>query len=241
MNPDRAGGPGVVPPAAIKGIVFDVDGTLYSQLPLRVIMAALLVLHHLVQPSHFVRRLKIITSYRRAQEELRYLRLENRRCHQEQLRRAAEASGENAEYIEKTVTTWFEEKPLPYLSLCRRRGVVEVVKKLWQMNITLGVLSDYPAREKLRAMGIEEYFSVVVSASDPDVVGFKPGGNGFRVTAEKMGLHPSEVLYVGDRPEVDGVGASRAGMDFVLFGGGRGDGTCRVIDRLEELFDLLQK
>ena len=36
------------------------------------------------------------------------------------------------------------------------------------------------------------------------------------VAARKMGIDPSEILYVGDREEVDGIGASNAGMQVVI-------------------------
>ncbi len=38
------------------------------------------------------------------------------------------------------------------------------------------------------------------------------------VAAEKMKLQPSEILYIGDREEVDGVGATNAGMHVQMVG-----------------------
>jgi putative hydrolase of the HAD superfamily len=74
------------------------------------------------------------------------------------------------------------------------------------------VFSDYPAEDKLRALGLGDHFDVVVSAVDPDVGAFKPDARGFLVAAGRWNLQAGEVLYVGDRPDVDARGAAAAGM-----------------------------
>ena len=84
----------------------------------------------------------------------------------------------------------------------------------------MGVLSDYPAAEKLRALGIDHYFSIVLCATDPDVLGLKPRPNGFLAAARRWGLAPSEVLMVGDRADADGAGARAANMPCVIVASG---------------------
>jgi putative hydrolase of the HAD superfamily len=51
-----------------------------------------------------------------------------------------------------------------------------------------------------------------------DVNAFKPHPRGFLAAAERWGLAPDSILYVGDRPEVDAVGAAAAGMRCVVIG-----------------------
>ena len=63
-----------VMPAAIRGIVFDVDGTLYHQPPVRVLVLARLVARHLLAPRALARVARILGSFRRAMERLRAAR-----------------------------------------------------------------------------------------------------------------------------------------------------------------------
>ena len=74
--------------------------------------------------------------------------------------------------------------------------------------------SDGRAEEGLIAAGLRERFELVV---DSQLVGFeKPDPRIFEWALERMGLPPTEALYVGDLYEVDVVGARRAGMDVIL-------------------------
>lgn len=203
----------------IKGVLFDVDGTLYHQTLFRPIMIFLLVLLNIHNPKELFRKAKVIAVYRKAQENLRYSLQGSSSCSIRQIDFAINNTGESYAYISKTIMEWFEKRPLPFLRLCRRRGLNFVLGQLCQKGFKLGVFSDYPAQDKLRALRVYEYFSIIVSANDPEIKGFKPNTNGFAVAARKMGLEPSEILYVGDRAEVDGVGASAAGMPVVILKG----------------------
>src|SRR5215469_4197333 len=58
--------------ARIKGMVFDLDGTLYRQEPVRRGIAWRIVRAHLVQPLRGIRTVRILYAYRHAQETLRW-------------------------------------------------------------------------------------------------------------------------------------------------------------------------
>ena len=58
--------------------------------------------------------------------------------------------------------------------------------------------------------------SAALCATDPEINAFKPYPKGFLHACTLWGLRPEEVLYVGDRPEVDAVGALNAGMPCVI-------------------------
>jgi HAD superfamily hydrolase (TIGR01549 family) len=84
----------------------------------------------------------------------------------------------------------------------------------------LGVFSDFPAWEKLKALEIEEFFDVALSAHDTGVQRFKPDPRGLHAVLEQLGVKPEEAIYVGDRPSIDGVAAQRAGLRFLVAGDG---------------------
>lgn len=199
----------------IKGILLDVDGTLYCQTPLRMVMAILLLLSNFYNPRELFRKLKVIIQYRKSQELMR-TGGNQKECDKNQIMYTAESTGEHPSYISAVIKEWFEERPLPFIPLCRKRGMKKAIYEWYKNGIRLGVFSDYPVEAKLNALGIAGFFTAIVSANDPDVHGFKPDTNGFAVAARKMGLAPSEVLYVGDREEVDGVGAINSGMKSAI-------------------------
>jgi len=203
----------------IKGVLFDVDGTLYHQIPLRAIMIILLVLLNIHNPKELFRKAKVIIAYRKAQEKLRHSCQGSSDCSIRQIDLAISNTGESRGYVSETIIEWFEKRPISFLRLCHRRGLNSVLDLFHQKGIKLGVFSDYPTWDKLLALKVYEYFSTVVSANDPEVKGFKPKTNGFTVAARRMGLKPSEILYVGDRAEADGAGASAAGMPVVILKG----------------------
>ena len=111
------------------------------------------------------------------------------------------------------------ERPLPYLRRCRRPGLLELLEDLQNRGIKLGFFSDYPVLRKLQALEVDGYGSVHLSSGEPTINAYKPRPDGFLRAAELLDLPPAEVLYVGDRPEVDAVGAANAGMSCVIVGG----------------------
>ena len=224
----------------IRGILFDVDGTLYHPTPLRLIMVSLLLLTNIHKPKELIKTIRVIAAYRRAQETLRTCAQRQKDYPKRQIDLASKQTGESSAFVSEVVKEWFEKKPVSYLRLCRRRGMENVIGLLHQRGFRIGVYSDYPVEEKLHALGISHFFTVIISASDPEVKGFKPETNGFSVTARRMGLKPAEILYVGDRPDVDGAGASAAGMQVVILNGLFKKRTTCEYPSISSCYDLLK-
>jgi phosphoglycolate phosphatase/putative hydrolase of the HAD superfamily len=197
-------------------VLFDLDGTLYNQLPLRGMMILMLVFHYGWNPGLLIRNVKIIAAYRRAQERMRRLAEHNSDLLPGQIDMTVEATGESRAYVSATLNEWFETKPLGLLRFCKKRGVDEVLCALKKRGFILGVFSDYPVEDKLNALGIRHYFRSAISSQDEEVNGVKPHTNGFEIAAKQMGLAPEQVIYVGDRADVDGKGAILAGMKPVI-------------------------
>ena len=128
----------------------------------------------------------------------------------------ATRSGGEAATVESIVTEWMYQRPLKYLKLCRRRGVEAFFDFLQRQHILIGVFSDYPATDKLRALGLASAVSLTLCATDPDINALKPHPKGFLRACTLWGVPPEQVLYVGDRPEVDAVGAAAAGMPCAI-------------------------
>jgi HAD superfamily hydrolase (TIGR01549 family) len=147
-----------------------------------------------------------------------------------QFERVAARLDIDAREVERVITEWMMRRPLKHLRLVRRRGLLQLLSHLAARNIRIGALSDYPVHEKLRALGVADYFSLGLCTTDREINAFKPHAKGFQYACEHWGIAPQEVLYVGDRPETDGVGAAAAGIRCVIVGRG-GIGHSGGIDR----------
>ncbi len=206
-------------PAPLRAILLDVDGTLYYQQPLRVLMAAELSTLPLRLMSckaafSIIRRL---LCFLKSREDLRQIGLpEDLLISELQYVKTGERIGESPELIEQAVKDWMCQRPLKYLKFCRRKGLEEFFATAQSKKIKIGVFSDYPSQEKIEALGIGEWVKLRLCATDKDINAFKPHPRGFLRACEIWGVEPKEVLYIGDREEVDARGAAAAGMPCII-------------------------
>jgi FMN phosphatase YigB (HAD superfamily) len=205
--------------AVIRAVLFDVDGTLYHQDRLRLCMAAELAASPVTLGSiqSSARVVRVLRTYRRVHEEMRRLSVDETRLADFQIAETARREQVSEHEVQAVVAEWMMRRPLKYLPWCRRRGLVGLLSRLRQQDQQLGVLSDYPARDKLAALGIERFFSQVLCTTDRHINALKPHPRGFLLACESWGLHPEEVLYVGDRSDVDAGGAAAAGIRCAVF------------------------
>ena len=211
----------------IRAVLFDVDGTLYHQPPLRLLMAGELGLaswvHH--APWNVPRLWRMLSVFRAVREELRALGLSDEPLARLQYTRAAERAGVPVNDMEDAVEEWIYKRPLKYLPRVVRGGMAEVLSALDARGLRVGAFSDYPVAEKLQAMGLRALMSLEVDATSEMVNAFKPHPRGLEVACERWGLPPGDVLYVGDRAEVDARGAAALGMPCAIVGGSGARGT----------------
>jgi len=243
IAPSSGPRPGVRNPVTggrIAAVLFDLDGTLYRQRPMRALMALELATLALRSPLQAPVTWRVLSEFRRAQETLRGQATE-RGAGLEQLQLTARQTGLSVEQVETLVAEWMIERPLKYMARCRADGLVQLLDFLGRRGIRVGVFSDYPPESKLKALGVAGRFSVLVCSADPEVGAFKPHPRGFLVASARWQIDPSEILVVGDRPDADAAGARAAGMPCVIVGGpsGRRSGDFLSLDSLERLRDVL--
>jgi HAD superfamily hydrolase (TIGR01549 family) len=219
LDGDRAAG--VAGWTGVRAVLFDVDGTLYGQTLIRLLMGAeLLSLPASYGSISRARRVwRAIGAFRKIREELRAIEPGQGNLAVLQYTETARRTGEDAADIERWVDEWIHRRPLKYLRSSRRIGLEGFLSDLAHAEIRAGVLSDYPADAKLTALGLEGRFTLSLCTTDPDIGAFKPHPAGFLRACALWGLRPHEVLYVGDRPDVDAAGAAAAGMPCAIIGG----------------------
>ena len=205
---------------APRGVLMDLDGTLYRTRPMRRRMALALGLSPLTSlaPRRSIASIKAIACFRRVREELRELGCPEESLEELQYAKPAGRLGIESADLRATVEEWMHVRPLRYLKPCIWPDLTDFLAQCTSRGTALGVFSDFPVESKLEALGIADSFSLKLCATDPDVNAFKPHPRGFQRACERWDFAPTDVLYVGDRPDVDAEGARAAGMPCAILG-----------------------
>ncbi|MCB2075175.1 MAG: HAD family hydrolase [Novosphingobium sp.] len=195
---------------SIRLVVFDMDGTLYDQRVLRMAMLRGLLLDAFQQRS--LKTVRSIAMFRRVREEL--AETESPDFAVRQYEWTAERTGTSAESVRALVEEWIEKRPLRHLLSARFPGIDELLGRLRERGIVTAVWSDYPATEKMEALGLQA--DLIVSADHPEIGMLKPSPAGLRLIMEKMGCCAEETIMIGDRKERDGLAAETVGVRALI-------------------------
>jgi beta-phosphoglucomutase-like phosphatase (HAD superfamily) len=124
----------------VRAVIFDVDGTLYRQAPLRRAMANRLVRAHVLHPRRGRTTMRALRAYRHAQEELR-AEPAGGDLAGDQVRRAAARCGIGEAALQAYVGQWMEQAPLDVLARFRRPGLEELLGELRCAGVGRAVVS----------------------------------------------------------------------------------------------------
>ena len=216
----------------IRLVAFDVDGTLYAQRPLRLRIAAALIAHSVRSVSN--QTISVLKTYRKLRERLGDN--ETPDFDQVLVRMVAQHHHLDQDLVRGMVAEWMEERPLGFLARCRYPAAASLFERVRTSGRAVGVLSDYPAHAKLKAMGLEADY--VVSAGE--VGRLKPHPRGLQRLMELAEATPEETVLIGDRVERDGEAARRAGAVCLLRSKRRIEGV-RTFTRFDDpVFDGLR-
>jgi FMN phosphatase YigB (HAD superfamily) len=193
----------------IKGVIFDLDGTLYK---MRWFMKPLLFLRlfpHPLRLPHFLQeRSRLAGKDLGSREQL--------------LSRLCESLAVREKTSPEAAFTWIHRRFYPlFIELMRlqrtgRSGLPDVLHHLIGNGIKLAVLSDYHSvDERLSGLGIPAgCFDIITSCEMYGAL--KPSPRPFVEIALTWNVTCSSVLVVGDRTDTDGEAARNAGMQFLL-------------------------
>ena len=192
----------------IRLVAFDVDGTLYRQRPLRLRMGCDMVLHAVAKRD--LNAINVVSAYRRIRERLAAKEVPD--FEQVLIAETAKATSTSPECVHAIVSEWIETRPLRYLRSCLFSGVPQLFAGLQRAGKKIGVFSDYPATEKLAAMGLAVHH--VVAASDVGLL--KPHARGLQSLMAAASSTARDTLFIGDRADRDGVAGQRAGVRTLI-------------------------
>jgi putative hydrolase of the HAD superfamily len=115
-------------------------------------------------------------------------------------------------------------------------GAVETIRRLFDGEFHLGVISDVDDEEGerlLETFGVREYFDSYTSS---EVVGYKkPDRRMFERALEKAGVEAEQAVMIGDRYANDMEGADAVGMTTISYGAEDGPAVDYHVSDLREI------
>lgn len=190
--------------------VFDVDGTLYFQNKLRMVMAGRLLGYYICHINKY-KDLFIIKDFRS---------LRDRAKDTENLYElTAEKNKVSTERVKDVIKKWIYDNPLDAVRATRDKKLIEIIERLQNEDKKVAIWSDYAADDKLKALGIKcEY---VYTAEQERVGELKPSPKGLNLIMKDLNVSADKTLMVGDRMVKDGEAAKAAGCDYIILGKSR--------------------
>ena len=195
----------------IKMVVFDVDGTLYSQHTLRPKMMLDLLQYYAVRPFR-INELLVLYHFRKEREKNALAGKKN--ISENQYLWCQQKVNVSLEEIKAVVDKWLVNRPLKYLSHCIYGQAVEFIDGIKKKGIKTAVYSDYNADKKLSAMNLKVDY--IFSSEQKEIDELKPSPKGLNFIASHLDMEKEHILYIGDREEFDGACAASAGMSHLI-------------------------
>ncbi len=201
----------------IRGIIFDLDGTLYTISWLRLSITLGLL--------GDLRRLKMLFPARAWLRERQPYESEAELKRKFASELATRAGGTLDEALE-----WYENRFMArFIEVLAKRGVVRkglipFLERQKGKGVRLAVVSDFGrVAERLLALRIPtDSFDKIVAAEAYGTM--KPTPVPYLDIAKTWGLTPGDILLVGDRVDSDAMSAWQAGTQFLGVGGGKDAG-----------------
>jgi phosphoglycolate phosphatase len=191
-------------------VVFDVDGTLYDQKRLRLVMLRELLAD--AWNSRSLSTIQTLRTFRKVREALGeepgadFMAL--------QYSRTASHHRSSVEDVRALTLEWLEERPLDHLAPCRYAHLSALFSALRVQGKQIAAFSDYPATAKLKALQL--HANPVVCATDPGIARLKPDPLGLLNILQRCGVSAGRALMIGDRFDRDGAAADRAGVRALI-------------------------
>ncbi len=199
---------------AFKAIGFDIDGTLYPSLRL-----------HLALAGYSLRHFRLLRAFAAVRHELRELAETPgylasppdgvAGLHLLQARLVARRLGIGEdEALDQAERFFYRVVPESFGRIRPFQGVREALGRLKGAGLPLGALSDFPGDRKLKLMDLDAFFDVSMTSEETGFL--KPHPRPVAALAERLGVAPGELLYVGNSVRYDVAGARAAGARSAL-------------------------
>ncbi len=196
-------------PSHTKGIIFDLDGTLYSMKWFMKPLFSLLLFPHSLLLGQYMSLRKEFSGKDFNTGDNLIQAMAERLSHYSKKR--------NTKKLKSWISNDFYSvfiKVMPFFK-GSRPGAAETLLELKKKGYKLAVLSDFAViKERLIALDINpSLFDTLLSTESQGAL--KPCARPFLEIANTWKIDPNHLVVVGDKDETDGIGASQSGMAFV--------------------------
>ena len=185
--------------------VFDVDGTLYYQNKLRLIMGKRLLMYYLLHPLKF-KDLIIIKKFRSLRE--------NAKDTNGLFDITAKKCNVSVSRVNEVIKKWIYENPIDALIASKDDTLLAIIDKLKANGKTVAIWSDYEADDKLKALKLSTDY--VYTAEQERVGELKPSPKGLKLIMSDLRVAKDKTIMIGDRMVKDGEAAKKAGCDYLI-------------------------
>lgn len=185
--------------------VFDVDGTLYYQNKLRLIMGKRLLMYYLLHPLKF-KDLIIIKNFRSLRE--------NAKDTNGLFDITAKKCNVSVSRVNEVIKKWIYENPIDALIASKDDTLLAIIDKLKANGKTVAIWSDYEADDKLKALKLSTDY--VYTAEQERVGELKPSPKGLKLIMSDLRVAKDKTIMIGDRMVKDGEAAKKAGCDYLI-------------------------
>ena len=185
--------------------VFDVDGTLYYQNKLRLIMGKRLLMYYLFHPLKF-KDLIIIKNFRSLRE--------NAKDTNGLFDITAKKCNVSVSRVNEVIKKWIYENPIDALIASKDDTLLAIIDKLKANGKTVAIWSDYEADDKLKALQLSTDY--VYTAEQERVGELKPSPKGLNLIMSDLNVPKDKTIMIGDRMIKDGEAAKKAGCDYLI-------------------------
>jgi FMN phosphatase YigB (HAD superfamily) len=218
----------------VKGIIFDLDGTLYD---MSWYMKPLFFLRLFPHSVRLLRLLDIRESFAGKDMGTLYHLMETL---SDEL---SKKEGVTPEKVRQWIEGPFYASFIAIMPFFRffRPGIAGLLVSLREKGLRLGVLSDYDrVRERLAMLCLPpSLFDTIASCEAAGAL--KPNRRPYDAIAGEWKIAPCNILVIGDRTDLDGAAAQAAGMQFLLIENSRKRGRGLHWKELKELLSGLDK
>ncbi len=192
---------------SFKGIIFDLDGTLY---PRKGIMGTMI--------RKDLRHVFWLNATQKARKDLRGKDLKTpTEFYLAYFSAIAKSINKPTEVIQSWYFDFYYPNFIQALeeSFHYQDGLITVLDYFHQQHIRMCILSDFAfVQERVTALKIPiHYFSGFFSSEEMGAL--KPSPRCFYEAATSLGLQPSDIAVIGDRSDTDEEGAVASGMSFI--------------------------
>lgn len=183
----------------IEAVAFDIDGTLYPSWKLFIRM-----------PFYMLRNFRFYLHFNKIRNTL-HSTAPLPDLYEYQARLYAESAHVDvAEARRKIQDVSYDGLKKKFRKIKPYDHAYEFMKKCKDAGLKVGILSDFPPSQKDDIWGMKELCDVCIGSEEAGCL--KPCIYPFGILAQKLGVDPSKILYVGNSHRYDVIGAKNAGM-----------------------------